>query len=334
MASTASAAKPPYAQAIALIRQVTAGADSDLINGEALNPATEEFLNRNVAILDLLRQGAIIQSTQWEPDTSDFRELESQILAVGDLCKLCELSAQTKLAVGRPTDARDDVLCAMALIRNITRGLPFRYVKSIELGNEVFLLWRVAELTPSLPPDQVRQMSAALEQLPAAVSPGEAICGDPQFHAIQFARRALPPAQLREALDSFSLFCKAAAKEIEREPALSQEEFEQRVAELAKNIGPDAPRVARTLAEISVKAIAHFHASVCNHREWTGMFHCGLDIIREGPSDVQKCLESHGNGSFTYVPVDRGFAIQAKTISPCTGKPIALRFGQAVRNQT
>jgi hypothetical protein len=267
-------------------------------------------------------------------DAADFAQLEAKTLAVHDLCGESEFIARKNLEYGEPIAARDGLLDSMTMVRNLTRRLPFRYVKTMELMLEPGLLRGMAAVAASLPRDEAAQLSDLMGQLPAAISPGQTLLGEPKFHAMQFARRALPPAQLQEALDSFSLFCTSAAKEIDLEPALSQEEFEPHVAELAKNFSPNAPRLARTLAEISVKAICHFHSLVCDHREWTAMFHCGLAIIREGPSAVQRSLESHGNGSFSYVPADHGFAIQAKTISPCTGKPIGMRFGKAVRNQT
>jgi len=327
MQLTPNADEPPYAMAIRLIRQLASGPDSELIHGRILDPATNEFLNRNATIIQLLHQGAISKSTQWDPDTSDIRRLQEQTLAVSDLCRFNVLQARTSLALGEPIHARDELLSAMALIRNVTRGLPFRLVKTIELDNEVALLRSMAELLPSLPNDEVRQMTILLGQLPAAVSAGETVCTDPQFYAIQFNRLPCPPPGLQQGLDSFSTFCKAAAKEIDLEPPLSPADLERRLANLASTIGPDVPPVGRTLTEQSVRAFSHFYSWVCLGREQTAMFQCGLAIVRDGPNFIRESLDSYSNGAFTHIPNNNGFEIQGKIISPCTGKPITLRFG-------
>jgi hypothetical protein len=334
MESTVNADTPPYAEAIRLIQRIATGPDSGLIHSDTPDPATNAFLNRNALMFHLLHQGAISKSTQWDADTSDITRLQVQILSVSDLCRLSVLRARTSLELGEPIRSRDDLLNAMALVRNVTNGLPFRIVKFIELSDEVMLLRSMAEVLPSLPLDEVRQMTTRLGQLPVAVSPGAAICTDPRFYAIQFARFPTPPPGLQQGLDAFSLFCEASAKAIDREPPLSSADLERLLVDLASSIGPDVPRVGHTLAEQSVRAFTSFHSSVCFHHEETAMFQYGLAIVRDGPNAVQASVDSKSNGSFSYIPVDQGFVIRKTSLSPCTGKPITLRFGRTKREQT
>jgi hypothetical protein len=334
MESTGNTDTPPYAEAIRLIQRIAIGPDSGLIHSGTPDAATNAFLNRNAIIFQLLHQGAISKSTQWNADTSDITRLQVQILSVSDLCRLSVLRARTSLELGEPIGSRDDLLNAMALVRNVTNGLPFRIVKFIELGDEVMLLRSMAEVLPSLPLDEVRQITTRLGQLPVATSPGAAICTDPRFYAIQFARFPTPPPGLQQGLHAFSLFCEAAAKEIDREPPLSSADLERLLADLASSIGPDVPRVGHTLAEQSVRAFTSFYSSVCFHREQTAMFQYGLAIVRDGPNAVQTNVDSKSNGSFSYIPVDQGFVIQTTSTSPCTGKPITLRFGRTKREQS
>jgi hypothetical protein len=175
MESAVNANTPPYAEAIRLIQQIVSGQDSGLIHSGTPDPAINAFLKRNALIFQLLRQGAISKSTQWGADTSDISRLQAQILSVSDLCRLSVLRATTSLELGDSIRSQDDLLNAMALVRNVTKGLPFRIVKFIELSDEVMLLRSMAEVLPSLPLDEVRQMTTRLGQLPVAVSPGAAI---------------------------------------------------------------------------------------------------------------------------------------------------------------
>jgi hypothetical protein len=334
MQSTANGnEKAPYAEAIRLMQGIAVGGDSQLTQGGILEPATNAFLEQNASIFELLRQGASSNSTQWDADTSDVRRLQEQRMAVSGLCRISILRARTSLALGEPIRGRDDLLSAMALVRNVTHGLPFRLVKTIELDDEAGLLRCMAELSPCLPEEGVRQLAVLLGQLPAAVSPGDTVCTDPQFYAMQLKRLPHPPPGLEEGLDSFSGFCKAAAEELDREPPLSPDDLERRLVNLATTIGPDVPAVGRTLTGQSVRVFAHFYSFVRFGREQMAMFQCGLAIIRDGPKAIRQSLDSHSNGAFNHIAADQGFEIQGTIISPCTGKPITLRFGTSSRKQ-
>lgn len=301
-----------YGRAFELV--TTSGAAKSLVMQEdvrkvPLDERANGLLEANKDAVGQVKKGAGETGCDWGDLPGDMQKVLDTLNRARTADSLMLLQARADLKAGRPADAVDDWLAAVAMERRVAE-MKLIVASLVSDGTEVRTIDEIAKALPDLPADARRKLEDGCGRLPKGTSGEQLIMGE-----YAYAKRAGKEQKVAGWIDLLEPFYKTIAGAAAQPPAKFAAVVDEQMGKFklnpfAQTVGPSFKRIREPMAVVEAKR---------------GMLETALAIVDKGKDEATKSKDPFGDGPFTYTAQDRGFELSSGLTSK--GKPVALRVG-------
>lgn len=273
-----------------------------------LDDRVRGVLDANKDVVVLVKQGAGEAGCDWADLPGDMQKVLDTLNRVRTADSLMVLQARQDLKDGRPADAVDDWLAAVAMERRVG-DIKLVVASLVSDATEGRAIEEIAGALPGLPAEARKKLGEAWAKLPKGVTGEQLIMGE-----YAYAQRAGKEQKVSGWIDALEPFYKGVAGAAGQSPAKFAAAVDEQMGKFklnpfAQTIGPSLKRTREAGAVVEAKR---------------GMLETAMVVVEKGKGEVAKSKDPFGDGPFAYAEKEKGFELSS-ALTTSKGKPVTLR---------